>query len=119
MAAEIGVLILTFIDEEVATLRRERGGALDASTLAVAAVSATSRRVRPVVMTVVSTMAGLVPIMLSSGAGADVTHRIAAPMLGGMLSVLLLNLLVLPIIYSLVLQWREGFGTAEEPQNIG
>jgi Cu(I)/Ag(I) efflux system membrane protein CusA/SilA len=119
MAAEIGVLILTFIDEEVATLRRERGGVLDASTLAVAAVSATSRRVRPVVMTVVSTMAGLVPIMLSSGAGADVTHRIAAPMLGGMLSVLVLNLLVLPIIYSLVLQWREGFGTAEEPQNIG
>ena len=58
-------------------------------------------------MTVVSTMAGLVPIMLSSGTGSDVTQRIAAPMLGGMLTVLVLNLLVLPVIYSLVLQWRE------------
>ena len=65
-------------------------------------------RVRPVVMTAVSTMAGLVPIMLSSGTGSDVTHRIAAPMLGGMLTVLILNLLVLPVIYSLVLQYRES-----------
>ena len=69
---------------------------------------ATSMRVRPVVMTAVSTMAGLVPIMLSSGTGSDVTHRIAAPMLGGMLTVLILNLLVLPVIYSLVLQYRES-----------
>lgn len=44
--------------------------------------------------------------MLSSGAGANVTHRIAAPMLGGMLTVLILNLLVLPVIYSLVLQYQ-------------
>jgi Cu(I)/Ag(I) efflux system membrane protein CusA/SilA len=58
-------------------------------------------------MTAVSTMAGLVPIMLSSGTGSDVTHRIAAPMLGGMLTVLILNLLVLPVIYSLVLQFAE------------
>ena len=59
-------------------------------------------------MTAVSTMAGLVPIMLSSGTGSDVTHRIAAPMLGGMLTVLILNLLVLPVIYSFVLQFQEG-----------
>jgi Cu(I)/Ag(I) efflux system membrane protein CusA/SilA len=58
-------------------------------------------------MTAVSTMAGLVPIMLSTSTGSDVTHRIAAPMLGGMLTVLVLNLLVLPVIYSLVLQWQE------------
>ena len=58
-------------------------------------------------MTAVSTMAGLVPIMMSTGTGSDVTHRIAAPMLGGMLSVMLLNLVVLPVIYSYVLQLRE------------
>ncbi len=58
-------------------------------------------------MTAASTMAGLLPIMLSSGTGSDVTHRIAAPMLGGMLTVMLLNLLVLPVIYSLALEFRE------------
>jgi Cu(I)/Ag(I) efflux system membrane protein CusA/SilA len=46
--------------------------------------------------------------MLSSATGSDVTHRIAAPMLGGMLTVLILNLLVLPVIYSLVLQVQEN-----------
>ncbi len=61
-------------------------------------------------MTEVSTLAGRVPIMLSSGTGSDVTHRIAAPMLGGMGTVLLLNLLVLPVIYSLVLQRQERVG---------
>ena len=58
-------------------------------------------------MTALSTMAGLVPIMLSSSTGSDVTHRIAAPMLGGMLTVMVLNLLVLPVIYSFVLQYQE------------
>lgn len=58
-------------------------------------------------MTAISTMAGLIPIMLSSGTGSDVTHRIAAPMLGGMLTVMILNLLVLPVIYSFVLQFQE------------
>ncbi|MEH6581594.1 MAG: CusA/CzcA family heavy metal efflux RND transporter [Halioglobus sp.] len=107
MAAEIGVLVLTFIDEEIARMRRTHQGALSENMLKEAALTATSLRVRPVVMTAVSTMAGLVPIMLSSGTGSDVTHRIAAPMLGGMLTVLILNLLVLPVIYSVVLQWTE------------
>ena len=112
MAAEIGVLVLTFIDEEIAVARKELEGTLSVESIKTAALSATSKRVRPVVMTAVSTMAGLIPIMLSSGTGSDVTHRIAAPMLGGMVTVLVLNLLVLPIIYSFVLQWRES-GTTE------
>jgi copper/silver efflux system protein len=107
MGAEIGVLVLSFIDEEIAEQRKNNPGQLSTDHIKNAALSATSRRVRPVVMTAVSTMAGLVPIMLSSGSGADVTHRIAAPMLGGMLSVLILSLLVLPVIYSVVLQWKE------------
>jgi Cu(I)/Ag(I) efflux system membrane protein CusA/SilA len=106
MAAEIGVLVLSFIDAGVKAMQQERSGAIDPGTLRERIVLATSQRVRPVVMTVVSTMAGLLPIMLSSGTGTDVTQRIAAPMLGGMLTVLILNLLVLPVIYSLVLQWR-------------
>ena len=107
MGAEIGVLVLSFIDEEIAEQRKGNPGQLSIDHIKNAALSATSRRVRPVVMTAVSTMAGLVPIMLSSGSGADVTHRIAAPMLGGMLTVLILSLLVLPVIYSVVLQWKE------------
>tara|TARA_R110002110_G_scaffold12718_3_gene60892 strand:+ start:54020 stop:57196 length:3177 start_codon:yes stop_codon:yes gene_type:complete len=108
LAAEIGVLVLSFIDEEIASLRKNQKGSLGPDVIKEAARSATSRRVRPVVMTAVSTMAGLVPIMLSTSTGSDVTHRIAAPMLGGMLTVLILSLLVLPVIYSLVLQWKEG-----------
>jgi len=107
IAAEIGVLVLSFIDVEIAALRAVHPGGLSRTQIRSAAQTATSQRVRPVVMTAVSTMAGLVPIMLSSATGSDVTHRIAAPMLGGMVTVLILNLLVLPVIYSLVLEFRE------------
>ena len=107
MAAEIGVLVLSFIDLEISKRRAASSEPLSSAEIREAAQSATSMRVRPVAMTAVSTMAGLIPIMLSSGTGSDVTHRIAAPMLGGMLTVLILNLLVLPVIYSFVLQFQE------------
>lgn len=107
MAAEIGVLVLSFIDIEIARRRAASQAPLSTAEIREAAQSATSLRVRPVAMTAVSTMAGLIPIMYSSGTGSDVTHRIAAPMLGGMLTVLILNLLVLPVIYSFVLQFQE------------
>ena len=99
--------MLNFIDLELAKRRKMKNGPLSSAEIRDAAQAATSLRVRPIVMTAVSTMAGLVPIMLASGTGSDVTHRIAAPMLGGMLSVMVLNLLVLPVIYSLVLQFLE------------
>lgn len=107
MAAEIGVLVLSFIDGEIARRRKDNPQGLSLDGIRDAVLTATSQRVRPVAMTAISTMAGLVPIMLSSGTGSDVTHRIAAPMLGGMLTVMLLNLLVLPVIYSFVLQFQE------------
>jgi len=107
MAAEIGVLVLSFIDAEIVRRRSAASGVLSIDEVKDAVLSATSKRVRPVAMTAISTMAGLIPIMLSSATGSDVTHRIAAPMLGGMLTVLILNLLVLPVIYSLVLEFQE------------
>ena len=107
MAAEIGVLVLSFIDTEISKRRAASTTKLSVDEIKDGVLSATSRRVRPIAMTAVSTMAGLVPIMLSTATGSDVTHRIAAPMLGGMATVLLLNLLVLPVIYSLVLQFQE------------
>lgn len=108
MAAEIGVLVLSFIDGEVAKRRAASATPLSLSEIKDAVFTATSKRVRPVAMTAISTMAGLIPVMLSSGTGSDVTHRIAAPMLGGMLTVTILNLLVLPVVYSFILQYQEN-----------
>ena len=107
IAAEIGVLVLSFIDVEIKKRRGAAHRSLALEDIRDAVLSATSQRVRPIAMTAISTMAGLIPIMLSTDTGSDVTHRIAAPMLGGMLTVMLLNLLVLPVIYSLVLQYQE------------
>lgn len=107
MAAEIGVLVLSFIDTEIKEQRSAAKRRLTLEEVRDAVLSATSKRVRPVAMTAISTMAGLIPIMLSSSTGSDVTHRIAAPMLGGMLTVMILNLLVLPVIYSFILQYQE------------
>jgi len=106
-AAETGVMVLNFIDIEIKKLRRNSKGLLSVEQIREAVASATALRVRPVVITAFATMVGLIPIMLSSGTGADVTQRIAAPVLGGMLTVLLLSLLVFPVIYSLVLQIQE------------
>lgn len=107
LAAEIGVLILSFIDLEIKEYKEKFKSILSLEQIKTAVFDATSKRVRAVAMTTISTMAGLVPIMLSSGTGSDVTHRIAAPMLGGMLTVLVLNLVVLPVIYSFILQIKE------------
>ena len=66
---------------------------------------ASAKRVRPKMMTVVSTMAGLLPIMWVAGTGSEVMRRIAAPMVGGMVSSTLLTLVVIPALYALVKQW--------------
>jgi len=107
MAAEIGVLVLSFIDAEVSKRRSASSARLTVEEIKDAMLYATSKRVRPIAMTAISTMAGLIPIMISSGTGSDVTHRIAVPMLGGMLTVTILNLLVLHVVYSVILQWQE------------
>ena len=111
VAVETGVLVLTFVQEAIAERRAQKPA--DSPTLSneeiVEAVHAgTSRRVRPVVMTATSTIVGLLPIMLLGGTGSDVMQRIAAPMVGGMLTATLLSLLVLPVIYSLAVQYSEN-----------
>jgi Cu(I)/Ag(I) efflux system membrane protein CusA/SilA len=62
-------------------------------------------RVRPKMMTVVAIIAGLVPILWSTGAGSEVMQRIAVPMIGGMISSTILTLIVIPAIYGLVKGW--------------
>jgi Cu(I)/Ag(I) efflux system membrane protein CusA/SilA len=108
VAAEIGVLVLTFIDHEVARLRAARGGtALAPAELRQAVHRGTAERVRPIAMTATAIIGGLLPIMWGSGTGSEVMQRIAAPMVGGMVTVTLLSLLVLPVVYGLVLVWHE------------
>jgi Cu(I)/Ag(I) efflux system membrane protein CusA/SilA len=117
VAVETGILVLTFIEETVSERRRlkieahHRGDAtspaLNSEEILSAIHEGTSKRVRPVAMTASSTIIGLLPIMLGSGTGSDVMQRIAAPMVGGMLTTTLLCLLVLPVIYTFVLNWRE------------
>ncbi|MDX8391154.1 MAG: CusA/CzcA family heavy metal efflux RND transporter [Mariprofundaceae bacterium] len=111
VAAEIGVLVLTFIDQEVAHQRTQQsddaGGVLSPDTLRIAVQSGVAKRVRPIAMTATAVIAGLVPIMLGGGTGSDVMQRIAAPMIGGMVTTTLLCLIVLPVIYGLLLQWKE------------
>jgi len=107
VAAEIGVLVLTFIDQAVTERREEKGDAFSADDLLAAVQSGVARRVRPIAMTATAVIAGLVPIMLGSGTGSDVMQRIAAPMIGGMLTTTLLCLLVLPVVYGAILQYME------------
>ena len=113
VAAEIGVLVLTFIDQEVAHRRRDKAR-LSASDIMDAVYTGTSERVRPIAMTATAIIAGLLPIMWGSGTGSEVMQRIAAPMVGGMATVTVLSLLVLPVIYGMVLQIQEKLKPAPE-----
>jgi len=107
-AAETGVMVLSFIDIEIDKLREQKQAPLTGDEIRAATEAATALRVRPVAITSLANIVGLIPIMWATGAGADVTQRIAAPALGGMLTVLILSLLVFPVIYSLVLQFQEA-----------
>ena len=105
VAAETGVIMLIYLDHALTTLRRQReaaGQPLTVSDIYAAVMEGAVERVRPKMMTVVAIMAGLLPILWSSGAGSEVMRRIAAPMVGGMISSTVLTLIVIPALYALV-----------------
>ena len=107
VTVEIGILMLTYLNQsynEYEKSQLEHGKALTKDGLSLAVMEGAGLRVRPVMMTAVSTIAGLLPIMFSTGTGAEVVSRIAAPMVGGMISAVILTLLVLPAVYYL---WRK------------
>jgi len=101
VAAETGVVMLIYLDE--AFHRRRAAGTMSAADVAAAVREGAVDRLRPKVMTVVAITAGLAPILWSHGTGADVMKRIAAPMVGGMITSTILTLVVIPAIY---LIWR-------------
>jgi len=109
VAAETGVVMLIYLDhawEELKTQRRAAGREPTAADLYEAVMEGAVERVRPKMMTVVAIMAGLLPILWGTGTGSEVMSRIAAPMVGGMISSTVLTLGVIPALYALVKQWR-------------
>jgi Cu(I)/Ag(I) efflux system membrane protein CusA/SilA len=105
VAAETGVVMLLYLDQAYRE-RGERGLLRDRGDVDEAVVEGAVGRVRPKMMTVTAVIAGLLPILWSHGTGADVMKRIAAPMVGGMISSTILTLVVIPAIYSLWKEWE-------------
>ena len=119
VAAETGVIMLIYLDHALAAVTAERvaqGRTLTRVDLNAAIMEGAVERVRPKMMTVVAIMAGLVPILWSTGTGSEVMRRIAAPMVGGMVSSTVLTLLVIPALYAMVKGWRLPAGEAETAQ---
>ena len=102
VAVEIGVLMIVYLDQALGRLQAQQPQPTRAA-LRQAVTEGALLRIRPIMMTVAATIAGLLPIMLGSGTGSEVMRRIAAPMVGGMVSVTVLTLLVVPVVYFL---WR-------------
>jgi Cu(I)/Ag(I) efflux system membrane protein CusA/SilA len=100
LAAETGVVMLVYLDGAHERFRRE-GRMTGVGDLVDAILAGSAERVRPILMTTGTTMIGLLPIMLGSETGTRVMKRIAAPMVGGLVSSTLLTLIVLPVIYLL------------------
>jgi Cu(I)/Ag(I) efflux system membrane protein CusA/SilA len=103
VAAETGIIMLIYLDHAYRE-HQTRGSIRERADVDAAVAAGAVGRVRPKMMTVTAIMAGLVPILWSQGTGADMMKRIAAPMVGGMISSTLLTLVVIPAIYSL---WKE------------
>ncbi len=103
LAAQTGVVMIVYIDN--AFERRRRAGKIrDLSDIVWAHMEGTVQRVRPKLMTVGTMLAGLVPLLWATGSGADVMKRIAAPMIGGLVTSAFLTLEIIPVVYT---YWRQ------------
>jgi Cu(I)/Ag(I) efflux system membrane protein CusA/SilA len=106
VAAETGVVMLIYLDQSYKKFKSKYGEKFNRQHLYEAIEEGAALRVRPKMMTVVAIMAGLMPIMWSHGTGSEVMKRIAAPMIGGMVSATILTLIVVPAIYGLWRGWN-------------
>lgn len=108
VAVEIGVLMLVYLNhsyQDCLERVKDQSRQLTKEDVRLAVMQGAGLRVRPIMMTVMAIVAGLVPIMLGSGAGSEVMQRIAGPMIGGMISTVVLTLLVIPAIFYL---WKKS-----------
>ena len=107
VAVEIGVIMLVYLNQAYQGLTdsaQKEGERISIEALRESVMQGAGLRVRPVMMTVATVIIGLLPVMYGSGTGSEVMSRIAAPMVGGMASALILSLLVVPAVYFL---WRQ------------
>jgi Cu(I)/Ag(I) efflux system membrane protein CusA/SilA len=104
VAAETGIVMVVYLDEAFARYMRE-GRIQTPADVDAAVIEGAASRVRPLLMTVATTVLGLLPLLWESGVGADVSARTAAPVVGGLWSCMILTLLVLPAAYAM---WRRG-----------
>ena len=104
VAAETGTVMVVYLDEAID--RRRAAGKLTPKDIDEAIVEGASKRARPLVMTVATTVFGLLPLLWESGTGADVSARTAAPVVGGLWSCMLLTMLVVPAIYAIWRRWE-------------
>ncbi|MBF0184038.1 MAG: efflux RND transporter permease subunit [Magnetococcales bacterium] len=123
VAAETGVVMLIYLEtawQEISHRRQAAQQLVSREDLHAAIMEGAVERVRPKMMTVVAIMAGLLPIMWSSGTGSEVMRRIAAPMVGGMVSSTVLTLLVIPAVYAEIKGWwLDGKGGGEKSSSQG
>jgi len=113
VTVEIGVIMLVYLNQALQRHRaaaEAQGKALSLAEVRSAVVDGALLRVRPIMMTVSTIIVGLLPIMLGSGTGSEVMRRIAAPMVGGMISATVLTLVVIPAVF---LIWKRRLAEAE------
>src|SRR5205807_8234958 len=113
--AETGVVMLLYLD--VAYEREKKQGRMNGlEDLEKAVLEGAVQRVRPKMMTVMAILMGLLPIMWSTGTGADMMKRIAAPMVGGIVTSFILELLIYPAVYTIWKWWAEVRPAAHRPE---
>ncbi len=106
VAVEIGVIMLIYLNQyRDEYLQSNNKNSISITGLKQAVIDGACQRLRPIVMTAAAIIAGLIPIMYGHGTGSEVMQRIAAPMIGGMVTTLLLTLCVIPAIYFLMQSW--------------
>ena len=118
MAAETGVVMLVYLDQALARRRaaaQAEGRGVTLTELRDAVVEGALLRLRPKMMTVATIIVGLLPIMYGTGTGSEVMKRIAAPMVGGIVSATLLTLVVIPAVYLL---WQSMAIDRESRQRV-
>jgi len=104
VSIEIGVIMLLYLNQSLTAKQAQRAAQFNIDDLRNAVMSGAGLRVRPVMMTVATVVIGLVPIMFGDGTGSEIMQRIATPMIGGMVSAVILTLLILPAVY---FQWKK------------
>jgi Cu(I)/Ag(I) efflux system membrane protein CusA/SilA len=114
IAAETASVMVIYLEEAYQRWLRE-GRLKSPADLVACALEGAVLRVRPLLMTVGMNLVGLAPVMLSTGTGADVMRRIAAPMMGGLVSLTILTLVIVPAAYVTLRGWGQRRGSGTEP----